>query len=110
MADRPVHTMTASEGAQFIIASVLTDDITGYSCAATVRRLLGGRNSYTPLAAIVVSPTITTFVGDAERGDGFYVSIPDDSTLKPGIYQVDAEISVSGDVAETFEWLLEVQA
>lgn len=111
MSDRSLWQVPIGTSVSFVIGSALTDDITGYSCAAKVRRLPGGRNSYTPSSTIAATPVVTTFAGDAERGDGWTVALDDEVTaaLKAGIYQVDADLTFAGNVVERIEWLLEVQ-
>lgn len=110
MSDRPVHIMAQGIGAVFVIWSELADDITGYTCEAQVRRMPGGLNSRSPLAAVVLEPAVTAFAGDSTRGDGFNVAIDDaeSADLKPGIYQVDADISYSASVVDRLTWLLQV--
>lgn len=109
MSERPVYPVDIGVPITWVIASDLADDITGYTCAAMVRRLPGGRTSYRPSAEIILTPVIQSFEGDEYRGPGWYVVLYEDesASLDPGIYQMDADILLDGELVARFTWLLE---
>lgn len=110
MSERQVYTIRRGADYEFVIASEVGDDITGYTCEAKIKRLPGGINSYAPSSAVAETYTVTDFPGDADRGPGWYLSLTDTQTLDldPGVYMADALIENASDQYITAPWVLQV--
>lgn len=110
MSERAVYTIRRGADYSFVLASALTEDTSGYTCAAKIKRLPGGRNSYTPSSTIAATYTVTEFAGDDDRGPGWYLTLTDTQTLAltPGTYMADALIENGATDYITASWVLEV--
>lgn len=110
MSERAVYTIRRGADYEFVLASEVGDDITGYTCTAKAKRLPGGVNSYTPASAVAATFAVMSFAGDTDRGPGWYLSLTDVQTLAldPGIYMADALLENGANDYITKSWVLEV--
>lgn len=111
MSERAVYTIRRGADYTFVLASEVGDDITGYTISAKVKKLLGGRNAYTPSSTVEATFTTSSFAGDATRGPGWYLTLSDTQTLAlaTGAYLADAKLVTGTTEYITAPWVLDVQ-
>lgn len=115
MSERAVYQIRRGMDYSFLIVSETGDNITGYTISAKVKKLPGGRNSYSPSSTIEATYTSAAYAGGTLSdgsvvGPGWYLNLTDAQTLAlaPGTYLSDALIVNGSADYITLPWVLEV--